>query len=186
MVQPTGSITGSSALVRLVELGSQSVMGRGQGQGRVIVLDRATPHRFTMEDQHSMEPSASDVLVYGFHSFSGALVTIRRMYSCHSFSGILGLWIRQRCQREELVKLQMGVWKCLESVNIELKVHHCVTLRIVRVEQRATIHGWRKKILGIWKAQNSEGARQPRGTELELRVSLRATLKGNLASPQFQ
>ncbi|MCD9646151.1 hypothetical protein HAX54_035719, partial [Datura stramonium] len=55
--------------------------------------------------------------------------------------------IRQRCQREERVKLRMGVWKCLESINIELKVHHRVTLRIVRVEQRATVHGWRKKIL---------------------------------------
>ncbi|MCD7447090.1 hypothetical protein HAX54_023119, partial [Datura stramonium] len=94
-------------------------------------------------------------------------------------------WIRQRCQRKERVKLRVGVWKCLESVNIELKVHHCVTLSIVCVEQCATVHGWRKKIMEIWKAQNSEGARQPHGTELELRISLCATLKGSLASPQF-
>ncbi|MCD7464203.1 hypothetical protein HAX54_052284, partial [Datura stramonium] len=50
-------------------------------------------------------------------------------------------WIRQRCQREERVKLRVGVWKYLESVNIDLKVHHRVTLRIVHVEQRATVHG---------------------------------------------
>ncbi|MCE3050787.1 hypothetical protein HAX54_048146, partial [Datura stramonium] len=55
------------------------------------------------------------------------------------------------------------------SVNIKLKVHHCVTLRMVRVEQCATVHGWRKKILENWKAQKSEGARWLRGTELELR-----------------
>ncbi|MCD9641784.1 hypothetical protein HAX54_028220, partial [Datura stramonium] len=67
-------------------------------------------------------------------------------------------WIRQRCQRKERVKIRVGVWKYFKSVNIELKVHHRVTLRIVRVEQSATLHGWRKKILGIWKAQNSEGA----------------------------
>ncbi|MCD9643030.1 hypothetical protein HAX54_030134, partial [Datura stramonium] len=92
-------------------------------------------------------------------------------------------WIRQRCQREEQVKLRGGVWKCLESVNIKLKVHYRVTLRMVRVEQRATVHGWRKKVLENWKAQNSEAARWLRGTELELRVSLRATLKESLASP---
>ncbi|MCE3216031.1 hypothetical protein HAX54_004535 [Datura stramonium] len=94
--------------------------------------------------------------------------------------------IRQRCQREERVKLREGVLKCLESVNIKFKVHHRVTLRMVLFEQRATVHGWRKKILENWKAQNSEGVRWLRGTELELRVRLRATLKGSLASPQFQ
>ncbi|MCD7451363.1 hypothetical protein HAX54_011292, partial [Datura stramonium] len=57
-------------------------------------------------------------------------------------------WIRQRCQLEERVKLRGGVWKYLESVNVKLKVHHRVTLRMVCVEQRATVHGWRKK---FWK-----------------------------------
>ncbi|MCD7459240.1 hypothetical protein HAX54_040369, partial [Datura stramonium] len=47
-------------------------------------------------------------------------------------------WIRHRCQSEERVKLRGGVCKYLEGVNIKLKVHHRVTLRMVRVEQRAT------------------------------------------------
>ncbi|MCD7467600.1 hypothetical protein HAX54_005127, partial [Datura stramonium] len=95
-------------------------------------------------------------------------------------------WIRQRCQREERVKLRGGVWKCLESINIKLKVHHRVTLRMVHIEQRAIVHRWRKKILENWKAQKSEGARWLHDTELMLRDSLRATLKGIQASPQFQ
>ncbi|MCD7450007.1 hypothetical protein HAX54_002884, partial [Datura stramonium] len=69
------------------------------------------------------------------------------------------------------------------SVNIKFKVHHRVTLRMVRVEKCATVRGWRKKIMENWKAQNSEGARWLRGTELELRISLHAMLKGSLASP---
>ncbi|MCD7450006.1 hypothetical protein HAX54_002883, partial [Datura stramonium] len=70
------------------------------------------------------------------------------------------------------------------SVIIKFKVHHRVTLRMVRVEQWATVHGWRKKIMENWKAQNSEGARWLRGTELELRISLRAMFKGSLTSSQ--
>ncbi|MCD9559841.1 hypothetical protein HAX54_018164, partial [Datura stramonium] len=46
---------------------------------------------------------------------------------------------------EERVKLRVGIWECLESVNIELKVHHRVTLRIFHVEQH--LHGLRKKIM---------------------------------------
>ncbi|MCE3217102.1 hypothetical protein HAX54_010383, partial [Datura stramonium] len=55
-------------------------------------------------------------------------------------------WIRQRFQLEERVKLRGGLCKYLESINIKFKFHHRVTLRMVHVEQRATIHGWGRKL----------------------------------------
>ncbi|MCD7469867.1 hypothetical protein HAX54_009183 [Datura stramonium] len=51
--------------------------------------------------------------------------------------------------------------------------------------RRATVHGWRKKIMKNWKAQNSEGARWLRGTELELCNGLHSTLKEMPSLPQI-
>ncbi|MCD9559665.1 hypothetical protein HAX54_017802 [Datura stramonium] len=74
----------------------------------------------------------------------------------------------------------------LEGVKRELKVPHRVTLRMVHIEQRAILHGWRKKIMKNLKEKNSEGARWLRGTELELLDGLHATLRGIPALRRFQ
>ncbi|MCE3216037.1 hypothetical protein HAX54_004547, partial [Datura stramonium] len=94
-------------------------------------------------------------------------------------------WIKQKFQQEERVKLRVGVWKCLERINIDLEVHNCVMLRIVHNEQRATVHGYRNKIIEFGRRKKVR-LRDKSVSEKTWRVKLRVMELKDLDMSKFQ